>query len=318
MTPAGAGVRAAIAGYGNQGGPQARMLRRAGVDIVIGARPGGGAERRARQDGFEVRSPREAVVGASMIGLLVPDEAIPEVWDALAPSVEPAAAIVLAHGFSLIHGDLRFASGLDVVLVSPAGPGRLLEPGSGRAPLAAYVAAHQDGTGQAWMRAETWANWLGCTPLWRTTVKEETDVDLFGEQVVLCGGMNALVRTAFEVLVERGYAPEIAYLECVHQLKHLADLLHERGVAGLRGAISGTALYGDLTRGPRVIGPESRAAMKTILEEIQSGAFAREWAAEVRQGRPTVARGVREGAGHPMEEARRRALGMSTPAPGPG
>ncbi len=313
MTIAGDRPIAAIVGYGNQGGPQARMLRRAGLHVVVGARPGGESERRARMDEFPVSAPSAAVADASMIGMLVPDEAVPELWSEISGAVRDRSTIVFAHGFSLLYGELSFAGTLDVVLVSPAGPGRLLEPGPGREPLAAYLAVHQDRTGSAWSSAESWAGWLGCSPWWRTTVAEETEVDLFGEQVVLCGGMNALVRAAFETLVERGYAPEIAYLECVHQLKHLADLLHERGITGLRRSISGTALFGDLTRGERVIGSESRAAMASILEEIRRGAFAREWRAEVASGRPTLVAGLREGARQPIELARRRALGIPEP-----
>jgi ketol-acid reductoisomerase len=301
-------LRIAVLGFGNQGRAQALALRRTGVEIVVGARPDGPSTARAREQGFEVREPAIAASEADLIALLLPDEAIPEVWRAISAAVLPGAAVLFAHGFALRYGGVAFAPGLDVVLVSPTGPGRLLEPAPGRAPLAGYLAVHQDATGAAWSRAERYGQRLGLAPLRRTTVAEETEIDLFGEQTVLCGGMNALVRTAYEVLVESGYTPEIAYLECVHQLKHLADLLHERGVAGLRESISGTALYGDLTRGPRVIGPEARAAMAAILEEIRSGAFAREWQAEVERGRPTLRRGLAEGAAHPIEAARKRAL----------
>jgi ketol-acid reductoisomerase len=301
-------LRVGVLGFGNQGRAQALALRGAGVEVVVGARPGGPSADRAREQGFEVRDLGGAAAWADVVVLLLPDEAIPEAWRAIGRDVRPGAAVLFAHGFALRFGALDFSATLDVVLVSPTGPGRLLGPAPGRAPLAGYLAVHQDATGAAWARAERYARRLGLAPLRRTTVAEETEIDLFGEQTVLCGGMNALVRTAFEVLVERGYTPEIAYLECVHQLKHLADLLHERGVAGLREAISGTALYGDLTRGPRVIGPESRAAMVAILEEIRSGSFAREWRDEVERGRPTLLRGLAEGAAHPIEAARKRAL----------
>src|SRR5881409_124597 len=163
-----------------------------------------------------------------------------------------------------------------------------------------YLAVHQDASGAAWERAQAYAHALGLAPLLRTTVREETEVDLFGEQAVLCGGMNALVEAAFDTLVRHGYAPELAYLECVHQLKYLADLLHERGVAGMRRGISGTALFGDLTRGPRVIGEASRAAMRRILEEIRSGDFAREWMKEVASGSGRLDALVEKAAGHPM------------------
>jgi ketol-acid reductoisomerase len=174
--------------------------------------------------------------------------------------------------------------------------------------LPAYVAVHRDGTGQASVRARAYAARVGCAPLLETTVREETEVDLFGEQTVLCGGLQALIRAAFETLVQAGYSPEIAYLECVHQVKYLADLLHSRGPAGFRQAISGTARYGDITRGPRVVGAEARAQMATILKEIRSGEFAREWMAEVAAGRPRLDAEAAADVAHPMEEARRQAL----------
>ncbi len=307
-----AGTTVAILGYGNQGAAHALNLRDSGVRVRVGARPGHDAERRARDADFEVAPPAEAAAGADVVAVLLPDEAVPAAWAGIGPSLGPRSGVVFAHGFNLLYGDLAFPEGADVVLVSPTGPGRVLrqvfERGEG---LPAYLAVHRDGTGGAWALAERYAGWLGCARarLWRTSVREETEVDLFGEQAVLCGGMNALVRAAFETLVAAGYSPEIAYLECVHQLKYLADLLHDRGVAGLREGISGTALFGDLTRGPRVIGEPSRREMQALLEEIRSGAFARELTAEVAAGRPTVRREVQAAAAHPMEAARRRALG---------
>ena len=301
----------AVIGYGNQGAPQARALRASGLAVRIGVRGGGPSEARAIAAGFETHTPNVAVAGASVVVILIPDESVPGAWPAFSAALAPDAAIVFAHGFNLLYSELAYPPRADIVLVSPAGPGRLLEREVSRPPLAAYLAVHRDSSGRGWAIAHAYARRLGCDPLWRTTVREETEVDLFGEQAVLCGGMNALVRTAFEVLVEHGYAPEIAYLECVHQLKHLADLLHERGVAGLRRSISGTALYGDVTRGPRVIGEESRQAMEAILGEIRSGAFAAEWRAEVEHGRATVERALRDGDAHPMEATRRRILDES-------
>jgi len=195
------------------------------------------------------------------------------------------------------------------VLVSPTGPGpafRDVVAGGGQLP--AYIAVHRDGTGRANIRARAYAAAVGCAPLLETSVREETEVDLFGEQTVLCGGLQALVRAAFETLVEQGYSPQIAYMECVHQVKYLGDLLHARGPAGFRQAISGTARYGDITRGPRVVGAEARAQMAAILKEIRSGEFAREWMAEVADGRPTLDARAAADAADPMEEARRRAL----------
>jgi ketol-acid reductoisomerase len=300
----------AIIGYGNQGEAHALNLRDAGLDVRVGARAAGRGEARARAAGFTTLAPEGAVRGAATVAMLLPDEVLPALWDALGPALAPHAAVVFAHGFNLLYGDLAFPEGGDVVLVSPTGPGRVLrQVRESGGQLPAYVAVHRDGTGGALDRARAYAEAVGCAPLWPTTVREETEVDLFGEQAVLCGGMNALVTAAFETLVERGYAPEIAYLECVHQLKYLADLLHERGVAGMREGISGTALFGDVTRGPRVIGEESRRSLRDMLEEIRTGAFAAEWKAEVAAGKPRLARAAAAAREHPLEAARRSALG---------
>ena len=301
-----------ILGYGNQGEAHALNLRDAGLPVRVGARPGGRAAERARAAGFDVAPLVEAARDARVAVVLLPDDVVPALWSGLAAALAPDAGIVFAHGFNLLYGALAFGAGSDVVLVSPTGPGsvlrRLGERGEG---LPAYLAVHQDASGAAWSLAEHYATALGSARarLWRTTVREETEVDLFGEQTVLCGGMSALVTMAFETLVARGYSAEVSYLECVHQLKYLADLLHDRGVAGMRAGISGTALYGDVTRGRRVIGAASRAAMEAILDEIRSGAFARELAAEAAAGHPVVRDAVSRGEHHPIERARRLALG---------
>lgn len=303
--------RVAILGFGNQGEAQALNLRDSGCDVIVGARPGPGATR-ALAAGFEVLPLREAAENAAVLAVMLPDQEVPGLWPELTVSGARPVTIVFAHGFNLLYGALDLPAEADVVLVSPTGPGRMLRErfvaGSG---LPAYLAVAQDASGKAWETAESYAAGIGSARarLWRTTVAEETEVDLFGEQVVLCGGMNALVTAAFETLTARGYAPEIAYLECVHQLKYLADLLHERGVAGMRRGISGTALFGDLTRGSRVIGPESREQMAEILDEIRSGAFAREWQSEQARGSVGLNEMVDASARHPIEEARRRALG---------
>jgi len=318
MTDRLAGVTIAVLGFGNQGEAQALNLRDSGVTVLVGARPGGGGGARARAHGFETLPLDAAARRAAVCAVLLPDERIPDLWPAIAAGLMPGAGIVFAHGFTLLYGDLAFPADADVVLVSPTGPGRVLREVYSRGEgLPAYLAVHRDASGGAWGLAESYARGIGShrARLWRTTVREETEVDLFGEQAVLCGGMNALVTAAFETLVSKGYSAEIAYLECVHQLKYLADLLHERGVAGMRKGISGTALFGDLTRGPRVVGEGSRAAMAALLEEIRSGAFAREWAAEVARGAPRLAEAVARAAGHPIEAARASAVGGP---PGPG
>jgi ketol-acid reductoisomerase len=303
-------VNVAVLGYGHQGEAHALILRDAGWRVVIGARAGGAGEARARAAAFTVTAIAEAARGAEVVAVLIADEALAPVWPDIAGAVRRDATLVFAHGFNLHYGTLPVPAGVDVVLVSPTSPGRVM-----RAHIAAgghvpgYLAVHVDASGSAWERAGRYARALGLAPLLRTTVREETEVDLFGEQAVLCGGMNALVEAAFDTLVRHGYAPELAYLECVHQLKYLAELLHERGLAGARQGISATALYGDLTRGPRVVGEPARAAMEELLGEIRSGAFAREWAAQVAAGAPVLERALGTGGAGLIEEARRRALG---------
>jgi ketol-acid reductoisomerase len=311
-----AGARIAVVGFGNQGAAHAHNLRASGLEILVGARATGSAAGRARALGFAVFEPAEAMSRCSAAAMLLPDETLPELWPALGAALPAGAAVVFAHGFNLVYADLEFPTGSDVVLVSPTGPGSLL----GRAReigerLPAYLAVHRDESGGAWSLAEDYADRLFCGPLLRTTVREETEVDLFGEQAVLCGGMNALVLAAFETLVARGFTPEVAYLECVHQLRYLAELLNERGLDGLRRSISGTALYGDLTRGPRVIGEESRRAMAAILEEVRTGAFAREWQAEVASGRRRLRELLAAAADHPIERARKRVFTGPEPSP---
>jgi ketol-acid reductoisomerase len=302
-----------VLGYGHQGEAQALNLRDSGLEVVVGARPGHGAWERARAAGFDTRDLADAAALGRTVAVLLPDEVAPQVWAALAARLAPDATLVFAHGYNLLAGSLAFAAEQDVVLVSPCGPGQVLRQeylaGAG---LPAYLAVHQQGSGSGWERAEAYAHAIGSgrARLLRTTVREETEVDLFGEQVVLCGGMNALVTVAWETLVARGYSAELAYLEVVHQLRFVADLLQQRGIAGLREGISSTALYGDLTRGPRVIGPETRRAMEAILGEIRDGSFQRELAAETAAGRPVTAARLAAGRAHPIEAARRRALGL--------
>lgn len=309
-----------ILGYGNQGEAHARNLADAGERVRVAARPGRAAEARARAHGFDVAAPLDALAGADTLAVLLPDEVVPQAWPELAAAAAGLRAVVFAHGFNLLYGTLAFAEPTSVVLVSPTGPGRVLrelyERGEG---LPAYLAVHQAGAHDAWALATHYATSLGCAraTLLRTSVREETEIDLFGEQAVLCGGMNALVSAAYGTLVEAGYTPEVAYLECVHQLKFLADLLHARGVAGLRRGISGTALYGDLTRGPRVVNEQSRAELRVMLAEIRSGEFAHEWLAEVAAGKPLLNRLLAAGDADPIEAGRRLAIGRP-PSGAPG
>jgi ketol-acid reductoisomerase len=304
-----AGRVVAILGFGNQGEAHALNLRDSGVAVIVGARSGGAGESRARDAGFETHPLAEAARRASIAALLLPDDVTPALWPELRHALEPDTALVFAHGYVPTYGGLEMPSRSDVVLVSPTGPGRVLREvfvqGEG---LPAYLAVHRDTSGAAWALAEAYATAIGSARarLLRTTVRHETEVDLFGEQAVLCGGMNALVIAAFETLVASGYEPELAFLEVVHQLKYLADLMHERGIAGMRQGISSTALYGDLTRGPRVIDGHVRAELETILGEIRTGEFAAEFARWVGSGRPALP-GM--AGGEALERARRSALG---------
>jgi ketol-acid reductoisomerase len=314
-----AGRTIAVLGFGNQGTAQALNLRDSGLSVIVGARESGASAARARDLGFEVFPLAGAARRADVAALLLPDDRVPGLWPELLPALSPATSLVFAHGYVPLYADLAMPPQGDVVLVSPTGPGRVLREEFARgAGLPAYLAVHRDVTGGAWALAEAYATAIGSARarLLRTTVREETEVDLFGEQTVLCGGMNALVGAAFDTLTTAGYAPELAYLEVVHQLKYLADLLHERGVAGLREEISSTALYGDLTRGPRVIDAHVRAEMSRILDEIRSGAFAAEWSGEAGAGRPRLRQLLETARGAAIERARRAALGGAGDPPG--
>ncbi|MEP0765810.1 MAG: ketol-acid reductoisomerase [Fimbriimonadia bacterium] len=302
------GKRVAVIGYGSQGRAQALCLRDSGVDVRIGVRRGPSWER-AESDGLPVAEIADAAGEAHVVALLVPDSAHREVFSVVRPSLGLGKALVFAHGFSLLYGVVQPPSDADVVLVAPMGAGptmrALYEQGAG---VAGLVAVHQDATGSARQLALAYAKMLGCgrVGVMESTVREEAETDLFGEQAVLCGGLTALMLAGFDTLVEAGYPEEIAYFECIHQVKLLADLVHEHGIAGMRERISDTALYGDLTRGPRVVGDASRAAMRELLDEIRSGAFAREWLAEQESGQTNLQRLRDQAAQHPAEKVSRR------------
>jgi ketol-acid reductoisomerase len=280
----------AIIGYGSQGRAHARNLRDSGHAVIVGARPGGKAEKRATADGFKVFTPAEAAKAASFIALLTPDMAHKEVYTTdIEPNMAPGETLMVAHGFSIHYGQIRPREDIDVILVAPKGPGDLVrrefEIGRG---VPSLFAIQQDCSGKAKERALAYCRGNGGTAggAIETSFAEETETDLFGEQAVLCGGATELVAAGYETLVEAGYQPEIAYFECLHELKLIVDLLYEGGISRMHDFISETAKYGDLVSGPRVINQETRARMREVLADIQSGSFARDWILENQAGKP--------------------------------
>ena len=283
------GKTVSVIGYGSQGRGQSLCLRDSGIDVLIGARPGQSFDR-AQEDGFEVVSADEAARRGSVIQILAQDHLQAEIYEnQVKPNLSPGDALLFSHGFNIHYGFIKPESDIDVLMVAPKGPGpfvrRQYEEGRG---VPALLAIHQDATGNARQIGLAYAKGLGATraAVYETTFREETETDLFGEQTVLCGGASELVRAGFETLVEAGYAPEMAYFECLHELKLIVDLMYEKGITGMRAAISDTAKWGDVTVGKRMITPATKVEMKKVLDEIQSGQFAREWMAENANGRP--------------------------------
>lgn len=283
--------RVAVLGFGAQGRAQALNLRDAGLDVVVGLRAGSASAAKARAEGLAIATPEAAVASADLIAFLIPDAAQPAVYAAIAPRIRPGTALVFAHGFAVHYGQLAPRADLDAILVAPLGVGDQVraqyQAGAG---VPALVAVAQDASGQARSRALGYARALGCgrAGIFESSFREEVETDLFAEQAVLCGGLTHLVTAAFDTLVEAGYSPEVAYFCCLHEVKLLADLMHARGIAGMRESISLTAEHGDYTRGPRVIGAPTRAALREILAEVRSGAYARELGQEIAAGTPTV------------------------------
>ncbi len=277
----------AIIGYGNQGRAHALNLRDSGLQVSVGQRPGASADR-AVVDGLIPLPIEQAIVDADLIILTLPDESAADIYgERIAPSLQASQTLGFVHGFNIRFDFIKPPADVDVIMIAPKGPGTLLRSlyMEGRG-LPALMAIHQDVSGHAKETAKAWATGIGSmrAALVETTFACETETDLFGEQVVLCGGVAALTKAAFETMVEAGYEPEFAYLECVHELKQVVDLLYTRGLSQMRDAISNTAEYGDLTRGPRLINQSVRDEMKKILDEIRSGEFAKQWIEEHRSG----------------------------------
>jgi ketol-acid reductoisomerase len=300
------GRKVAILGYGSQGHAHSQNLLESGVDVRVGLREGSSSRAKAEEAGLRVTSLRDAAAEADVIMILLPDTEQKDAYDEfVAPHLSDGDMLMFAHGFNIRFAQIVPPAGVDVTMVAPKGPGHLVRrtytEGGG---VPTLIAVHQDATGKARDLALSYAHALGSTRagVLDTTFDEETETDLFGEQVVLCGGLTALVTAGFETLVAAGYQPESAYFECLHELKLIVDLMYEQGIAGMRYSISDTAEYGDLTRGPRVIDAAVRAEMQTILDDIRSGAFAEEWIAENKAGRPRFNELQKAGQAHQIEQ----------------
>src|SRR6516162_1494180 len=299
------GKTVAIIGYGSQGHAHSLNLKDSGVSVVVGLRPDSSSVAKAREHGLRVAEPADAASEGDLVTMLVPDELHRAVWEGgVRDGIASGNMLLFGHGFSIHYGEVEPPPDIDVALVAPKGPGHLVRrqflEGSG---VPGLVAVQQDATGNALALALAYAKGIGCTRggVIETTFKDETETDLFGEQAVLCGGVTELVRAGYETLTEAGYDPRLAYFEVLHELKLIVDLMYEKGIAGMRYSISNTAEYGDMTRGRRVIGAESRAAMHQLLGEIQSGEFAREWIAENRAGQENFRRMREEQSRHQVE-----------------
>jgi len=299
------GRTVAMLGYGSQGHAHALNLRDSGISVVIGLREGSGSWAKAVNAGLDVRTVAEAAAAADIIMMTLPDETMGGIYRSeVAPHLKAGKYLAVAHGFNLHYGCIEPPEGVSTFMVAPKGPGHtvreLYTKGAG---VPALVAVGADPSGDTLQVALAYAAGLGAgrSGIIETTLKEETETDLFGEQAVLCGGLTALMQAGYETLVEAGYAPEMAYFECIHETKLIVDLIYEGGIANMRYSISNTAQYGDLTRGPRVVNESVKAEMKKVLKEIQSGQFAGEWLLETQAGQPRFKALNRIGEEHPLE-----------------
>ncbi|NJB66651.1 ketol-acid reductoisomerase [Desulfobaculum xiamenense] len=308
------GKTIAVIGYGSQGHAHAQNLRDSGLEVIIGQRPGGRNYELAREHGFEPVSAAEAAAKADVIMILLPDQVQAKVYrEDILPNLKPGNVIFFAHGFNIHYGQIVPPADVDVVMVAPKGPGHLVRrvytEGGG---VPCLFAVHQDASGKARDIALAYAKGIGGarSGVIETTFKEETETDLFGEQVVLCGGLSQLIQRGFETLVEAGYQPEIAYFECLHEVKLIVDLIYEGGLANMRYSISDTAEYGDFTRGPRIVTEETKKEMKKCLAEIQDGRFAKEFILENLAGQPQMHAMRKQTAEHKIEQVGAQLRGM--------
>ncbi len=299
-----------VIGYGSQGRAHARNLHDSGVKVVVGLRPDSPSFQRVADDGLEAAPVAEAASRADLVAFLLPDPAQPQAYyQEVAPSLAPGKSLLFAHGFNIHYGQIQVPPEVDVIMVAPKGPGKIVrdlyKAGQG---VPCLVAVHQDASGRALDTALAYAAGIGGARagVVQTSFAEETETDLFGEQAVLCGGITALMKAGFETLVEAGYAPEMAYFECIHEMKLIVDLIYAGGMGHMRRFISDTAKYGDVTRGPRIVTQQTREAMRRILEEIQDGSFAREWVLENQVNRPRYTALLKREEKHPVEEVGKR------------
>ncbi len=306
--------KVAVVGYGSQGHAHALNLRDSGVEVVVCLKEGSNSAAKALASDFAVWDTPKGVAWADVVMILIPDEQQGDLYRTeIAPHLKPGKAIAFGHGFNIHFGQIVPPAGVDCFMVAPKGPGHLVrsefEAGSG---VPCLVAVAQDASGSTLDTAIAYASAIGGgrAGIVETNFREETETDLFGEQVVLCGGLTALIQAGYETLVEAGYSPEMAYFECLHEVKLIVDLIYEGGIGNMRYSISNTAKYGDITRGPRIVTAETKAEMRRILKEIQSGQFAREWLLECRVGRPMFKALLKQGEAHPIEEVGRQMRSM--------
>ncbi|WP_069472053.1 ketol-acid reductoisomerase [Candidatus Marithrix sp. Canyon 246] len=306
--------KVAILGYGSQGHAHANNLKESGVDVVVGLRAGSESAHKVEQAGLRTMPVDQAVAWADLVMVLVPDENQAKVYrDSIAPNLKAGSVLAFAHGFNIHFEQIEPSENIDVIMIAPKGPGHLVRStytqGGG---VPSLIAIYQDSSGEAREIALSYAsaNGGGRAGIIETSFREETETDLFGEQAVLCGGVTSLAQAGFETLVEAGYAPEMAYFECLHELKLIVDLMYEGGIANMRYSISNTAEYGDLTRGPRIITDETKAEMQKILKEIQNGEFAREFIMENQTGQASFKAKRRLGREHQLEQVGAKLRGM--------
>jgi ketol-acid reductoisomerase len=309
------GKKVVVVGYGSQGHAHSLNLKDSGVkEVRVALRPGSASATKAEAAGFTVMTPAEAAKWADLVMILTPDELQADLYrNDLAPNMKQGAALAFAHGLNIHFRLIEPRPDLDIVMIAPKGPGHTVRSEFARGGgVPCLVAVHQNPSGNALELALSYASAIGGgrSGIIETNFREECETDLFGEQVVLCGGLTALIQAGYETLVEAGYAPEMAYFECLHEVKLIVDLIYEGGIANMRYSISNTAEYGDYTRGPRIVTEETKKEMKRVLEDIQSGRFARDWVLECQAGQPSFKAMRRRGAEHPIEEIGAKLRGM--------